>query len=417
MTVSIQIRGLGKLYEIGERAQAYGTLREKLTDWLSAPGRLLMGKREAGSSHSHRESIWALRDVDLDVAQGDVVGLIGRNGSGKTTLLKVLAGITEPTEGRAVLRGRVGSLLEVGTGFHSELTGRENIFLSGAILGMKRAETQRKFDEIVAFAGFDAFIDTPVKHYSTGMYLRLAFAVAAHLEPEVLLVDEVLAVGDAEFQKKCIGKMGDIAREGRTVVLVSHNLAVVSSLCERGVVLEGGRVAAIGTASEAIRQYTRALVPEEIEAPDPSCVLAVRGLHAVQREGSADIRADRDWEVELTLDVGEVLRDISLRLSVRDAEGLIVVHARNEPELADRLIQPGRYAVRVLLPALWLAPGVYGVQVKVIGDRIGTAKERSVSDPLMVSVVNPGITELALPGVLRPTCAWKVKAVDAMERE
>jgi lipopolysaccharide transport system ATP-binding protein len=198
---------------------------------------------------------WALKDVNFEVKRGEVVGVIGRNGAGKSTLLKILSRITEPTEGRINLHGRVGSLLEVGTGFHPELTGRENIYLNGAILGMKRAEIRRKFDEIVEFSEVARFLDTPVKHYSSGMHMRLAFSVAAHLEPEILLVDEVLAVGDAEFQKKCLNKMGEVAQEGRTVLFVSHNMSAVQRLCSRGIVLEGGRIAFDGTAPEAVSRY------------------------------------------------------------------------------------------------------------------------------------------------------------------
>src|SRR3989442_790376 len=201
------------------------------------------------------DAFWALRDVSFEVRQGEALGVIGRNGAGKSTLLKILSRITEPTAGSVTLHGRVGSLLEIGTGFHSELTGRENIFLNGAVLGMRRAEIQRKFDEIVAFAEVERFLDTPVKHYSTGMYLRLAFAVAAHLEPEILLVDEVLAVGDAAFQKKCLGKMGDITEKGRTVIFVSHNMGAVASLCQTGLVLDAGRIRFAGPFTEAAQPY------------------------------------------------------------------------------------------------------------------------------------------------------------------
>ena len=223
--LAIRVNGLSKKYYIGGRQERYKTLRDTLTDAVAAPfrrvGKLLRRDFSPFTSHfSPDETIWALKDVSFEVKQGEVVGIIGRNGAGKSTLLKILSRITEPTEGYADIYGRVGSLLEVGTGFHPELTGRENIYLNGAILGMNRVEINKKFDEIVSFAEVEKFIDTPVKHYSSGMYLRLAFAVAAHLEPEILLVDEVLAVGDAEFQKKCMGKMGDVAKEGRTVLFV-----------------------------------------------------------------------------------------------------------------------------------------------------------------------------------------------------
>ena len=237
----IRIQGLGKRYRIGHRV-AYGNLRESITNSLTAPARALRSLRRRGRDRAEAEDghFWALRDVSLDIMPGEVVGVIGRNGAGKSTLLKILSRITEPTVGRVDLYGRVGSLLEVGTGFHPELTGRENIYLSGAILGMRRAEIERKFDEIVAFAEVEKFIETPVKHYSSRMYVRLAFAVAAHLEPEILLVDEVLAVGDQAFQKKCLGKMGEVARGGRTVLFVSHNMASIESLCTMAAVVDGG---------------------------------------------------------------------------------------------------------------------------------------------------------------------------------
>ena len=237
--LAIRVEHLGKRYRIGER-ERYRALRDTLADAVKAPLRRLRSPR---SPRVVDNTIWALRDVSLEVAPGEVLGVIGHNGAGKSTLLKILSRITEPTEGRAEVRGRVGSLLEVGTGFHPELTGRENIYLNGAILGMKRSEITRRFDEMVAFAGVERFIDTPVKRYSSGMYLRLAFAVAAHLEPEILLVDEVLAVGDAAFQKKCLGRMSDVAREGRTVLFVSHNLPSIENLCQRVVVVDGGRIA------------------------------------------------------------------------------------------------------------------------------------------------------------------------------
>jgi lipopolysaccharide transport system ATP-binding protein len=256
--IAIRTDGLSKKYHIGTRQESYRTLRDTLTDAFASPfrrARRLLQGHATGASELN-ETIWALKDVSFEVKKGEVIGIIGRNGAGKSTLLKILSRITEPTEGYADIYGRVGSLLEVGTGFHTELTGRENIYLNGAILGMRKAEIDKKFDEIVAFAEVEKFIDTPVKHYSTGMYLRLAFAVAAHLEPEILLVDEVLAVGDAQFQKKCLGKMGEVAREGRTVLLVSHNMIAISQLCRKCLWLDGGRLSKIGSASEVVRAYS-----------------------------------------------------------------------------------------------------------------------------------------------------------------
>ncbi|SRR6266567_3594862 len=251
---AIQVENVSKLYHIGER-KPYKTVRESLMNVLSAPSRLSRRLRKTKTRRADETELWALRDVSFEVKQGEVVGLIGRNGAGKSTLLKVLSRITEPTAGRITIRGRVGSLLEVGTGFHPELTGRENIFLNGAILGMRRAEIVRKFDEIVTFAEIDRFIDTPVKHYSSGMYMRLAFAVAAHLQPEILIVDEVLAVGDAQFQKKCMGKMGEVAQGGRTVLFVSHNMGAISTMCTQVALMKNGHLVEIGEPGRAIGHY------------------------------------------------------------------------------------------------------------------------------------------------------------------
>jgi homopolymeric O-antigen transport system ATP-binding protein len=248
--IAIKIENVSKEYKIGV-AKRYDTLGEQMAEAFKG----LFGRNGHRQRSHQSDTIWALKDVSFEVKKGEVVGVIGRNGAGKSTLLKILSRITEPTEGRVGMCGRVGSLLEVGTGFHAELTGRENIYLSGAMLGMSKAEIARKFDEIVAFSEIEQFLDTPVKRYSSGMYVRLAFAVAAHLEPEILIVDEVLAVGDFAFQNKCLGKMGDVAKAGRTVLFVSHNLKTVLNLCVRGVLLESGRVQALGLVDSVVRAY------------------------------------------------------------------------------------------------------------------------------------------------------------------
>ena len=246
--ISIKVENLSKMYKIGLARQRHDTLRDQLVDLISSPFRPKVKEDEDGT-------FWALKDVSFEVMQGDVLGIIGRNGAGKSTLLKLLSRITEPTSGRAVINGRVGSLLEVGTGFHPELTGRENVYLNGAILGMHRSEITRKFDEIVAFAEIDKFLDTPVKRYSSGMYVRLAFAVAAHLEPEILLVDEVLAVGDVEFQKKCLGKMDDVAKLGRTVLFVSHNMNAIQRLCAQTLFIDNGTLVEKGLTRDIVSSY------------------------------------------------------------------------------------------------------------------------------------------------------------------
>lgn len=257
MSKVIEIENLGKLYKIGLKERRHDTLVEVFSNALKAP--FSRYKRLKGVMHGEKDdtSFWALRDLSFSVEDGDVVGIIGRNGAGKSTLLKLLSRITDPTEGIIGIKGRVASLLEVGTGFHPDLSGRENIFLNGAVLGMTQADIRRKFDEIVEFSEIEKFLDTPVKHYSSGMYIRLAFSVAAHLEPEILIVDEVLAVGDMRFQSKCLGKMEDVSKSGRTVLFVSHNMGAVRSLCNRGVLLEQGRCFMIGTSSEVVDQYMK----------------------------------------------------------------------------------------------------------------------------------------------------------------
>ncbi len=268
--IAIRVEGLGKQYRIGRRRTGYRTLRETLTDACTASFRRLSQLRNPQSAFwnpQSSDSFWALKDVSFEVKRGEMVGIIGANGAGKSTVLKILSRITEPTEGRAVVHGRLGSLLEVGVGFHPELTGRDNIFLNGAILGLKKVDIQRRFDEIVAFAGVEEFIDTPVKHYSTGMYMRLAFAVAAHMETEILVVDEVLAVGDAGFQKKCLDKMGEVAKGGRTVLFVSHNMAAISRLCPESMLIQNGRVTAMGPSDGIIAKFLESSLGNGLSTP------------------------------------------------------------------------------------------------------------------------------------------------------
>jgi lipopolysaccharide transport system ATP-binding protein len=262
--IALKVEGLSKQYRIGKQ-ERYRTFRDTITDALTAPARRIAGllSGNASAAANLTETIWALRDINFEVRHGEVVGIIGRNGAGKSTLLKILSRITEPTEGTIDIFGRVGALLEVGTGFHPELTGRENVYLNGAILGMSREDIRRKFDEIVDFAGVEKFIDTPVKHYSSGMGLRLGFAVAAHLEPDILIVDEVLAVGDAEFQKKCIGKMSEVAGEGRTVLFVSHNMAAVQKLCSVGIYLNAGSIQEIADTRSVVTHYLSDTISNE----------------------------------------------------------------------------------------------------------------------------------------------------------
>ena len=308
--VVVSVEGLGKRYRITHQRQSYGRLTESLSDVMRAPFDKMRGKGGGAT-----EWIWALRDVSFELRQGEVVGIVGRNGAGKTTLLKVLSRITEPSSGSATLRGRVASLLEVGTGFHPELTGRENVIMSGAILGMRRAEINRRFDEIVDFAGIEQFLDTPVKRYSSGMQVRLGFAVAAHLETEILIVDEVLAVGDADFQRKCLSKMGSISREGRTVLFVSHNMAAVESLCESGVLLDRGTAVTVGSAGEVVAEYLKRSEsdrPDElIDRPDRQGTGQMR-VHGV----AAHVRTGHPSELRLRYLAESSLRNVVVNLAV-----------------------------------------------------------------------------------------------------
>jgi lipopolysaccharide transport system ATP-binding protein len=361
----IKAEQISKQYRIGTGAAArYSTLRETLMTALRLPFR--NGRRRGSGEGS---TIWALKDVSFEVQPGEVIGIIGRNGAGKSTLLKILSRITEPTAGRAELYGRVGSLLEVGTGFHPELTGRENIFLNGSILGMTRKEIGRKFDEIVAFAEVGRFTDTPVKRYSSGMYLRLAFAVAAHLEPEILVIDEVLAVGDAAFQKKCIGKMSDVARQGRTVLFVSHNMTAVRSLCARAILLEQGCKAMEGEAGACIDHYLAEITKEasnEVEltkAPRPGVADTTLKIERV-RIGSADgrplVRSGDPLEVELEFRVSDAIEGVTLGINVQSVDSVSIMECRSSHYYgAIERFSPGRYRISCRIKQNILSPGLY----------------------------------------------------------
>jgi lipopolysaccharide transport system ATP-binding protein len=329
----IRVEGLSKQYRIGARERGYRTIREALVDSVLSPFRRLNGN--AGGSNEVEDSyIWALKDVSFEVQPGEVLGVIGRNGAGKSTLLKILSRITEPTEGRVNVRGRVASLLEVGTGFHPELTGRENIYLNGAILGMTKAEIDRKFDEIVAFSEVEKFIDTPVKRYSSGMYVRLAFAVAAHLEPEILLVDEVLAVGDLAFQKKCLGKMNQVSRTGRTVLFVSHNMAAIKSLCNQALLFDAGGVACEGSVDRVVDTYVQRNTPQCSKSgfiPDESARVGtgtarIRRVELLNLSGSpiSQLYFGQPFRVALTLEVLRRIEDPILEIDVSTLDEIYV---------------------------------------------------------------------------------------------
>ena len=366
--IAIVVEGLGKQFRIGS-PERYRTLRDTVTDTLTAPIRFLRGD---DSRNAPVETFWALKNISFDVKVGEVVGIIGRNGSGKSTLLKILSRITEPTEGHAEIHGRVGSLLEVGTGFHPELTGRENIFLNGAILGMKKEEIRRKFDEIVAFSEVEKFIDTPVKHYSSGMYVRLAFAVAAHMEPEILIVDEVLAVGDVAFQKKCLGKMSDVAGEGRTVLFVSHNMGAIQNLCSKCLWLKGGELASVGESATVIREYLGGAAAEygrfntAGRAKKPSHA-AIREAW-LERDGLPVGHLMFGDQANLVVDIKVFEKTVlAVELVLRQEDGLPISFASSGLiQDLDFDAQPGGLTVRAVLPPAWLAIGAYSIDLGLV---------------------------------------------------
>lgn len=374
--IAIQAEGISKQYKIGAKQTRYGykTLRDTLTEAISAPfrrmGRLLHG--QASGAADLKETIWALKDVSFEIEQGEVVGIIGSNGAGKSTLLKILSRITEPTEGCAKIYGRVGSLLEVGTGFHPELTGRENIYLNGAILGMQRAEINQKFDEIVAFAETEKFLDTPVKFYSSGMYVRLAFAVAAHLEPEILLIDEVLAVGDAEFQKKCLGKMGDVAHSGRTVFFVSHNMGAINNLCTHAIWLDEGRIRSIGVPEEIVGAYLLSGTYTSgerrwDESSRPGNAKAT--LRAVRTRnsngmvnGTLDIQ--KPFYIEIEYELYQHISDLRVTIDLMAQDGThLFKSSASSREHPDQPHAPGIYVSRCEIPGNFLNEIQYAITV------------------------------------------------------
>jgi lipopolysaccharide transport system ATP-binding protein len=373
---AIVTEGLSKRYRIG-KVEKYRTLRDALTRAASAPLRLMRGQIQ----RTPKEWFWALQDVSVEVKRGDVVGVLGRNGAGKTTLLKLLSRITVPTRGQAIIHGRVGSLLEVGTGFHPELSGRDNIFLNGAIIGMRRADILRKFDEIVEFAEIGKFIDTTVKRYSSGMHARLAFAVAAHLEPEILIVDEVLAVGDAAFQKKCLGKMDAVAKGGRTVLFVSHNMSAAAQLCNRGILLNAGRLVRTGVIDDVVREYVESGIQEQeatLTFPErPNSKGTIRRVSLVNPSGQKTTSFFNDERItlEFEYDLKEALAENPIYVLLERADGLLVLRSSDgdyRPRAPEtRAVRPpGLYTRRVLFPPSLLNEGVYQFRV-VLGKRWG----------------------------------------------
>jgi lipopolysaccharide transport system ATP-binding protein len=427
MATAVKVEHISKRYRIGAAQQKfkYGMLREALTDVFRMPIRLvdsMTGRKKETSDNI----IWALNDVSFEVEEGQLLGIIGRNGAGKSTLLKVLSRVTEPTKGLVTVRGRVGSLLEVGTGFHPELTGRENIFLNGAILGMKRAEIERKFDEIVAFSEVEQFIDTPVKRYSSGMYLRLAFAVAAHLEPEILVVDEVLAVGDAEFQKKCLGKMNDVAQQGRTVLFVSHNMSAILRLTQETIVLEKGRLVIRAETSRAVDYYLasgRAQAGERCwdldEVPADAAPFRPLALRVRDSRGKvADtVRSTEPVTIEMEYQLTAPLTGLRVGIYLNTMRGEYVFTSfdTDDPGLFERHAtrEAGHYVSRCILPPDLLNEGRYGIGVNASSFRV----RRYFQDEqaLAFTVDASGAPGMHWPeqrhGPLRPRLEWKIESI------
>ena len=414
MTTAITAEGLSKRYRIGQLQGAYGTLRDSLA---------AATRRAVHRDHDpHERDIWALRDVTFDVAQGEVLGIVGRNGAGKSTLLKILTRIATPTEGRAEIRGRVGSLLEVGTGFHPELTGRENVFLNGSILGMKHREIVSKFDEIVEFAGVDTFLDTPVKRYSSGMSVRLAFAVAAHLEPEVLLVDEVLAVGDAEFQRRCLGRMEDLSQSGRTVLFVSHNMQAVAQLSDRAIWLERGEIVQEGRGADVVAQYLQAGYGAgsskewaNLETAPGNDLVRIRSVRVVQNgqeRAAVDVR--RPVGVEIRLVVLRPGEPIFPKIKVYDSRGDVAFNAMDTNARWHEPSSPGEYTATAWIPGHLLNEGLTTVDTSICS--IGAPKLRpqaTARTALSFHVQDPGVGDSARgvftgqwQGVVRPLLEW-----------
>jgi lipopolysaccharide transport system ATP-binding protein len=417
--IAIEVSNLGKKYRIGGPVSRYTTLRESLVDTFAAPIRRLRSGKETAEN-----TIWALRGVSFQVPEGQVLGVIGRNGAGKSTLLKILSRVTDPTEGYARIRGRVGSLLEVGTGFHPELTGRENIQLNGAILGMPRRQIESKFDEIVEFSGVEKFIDTPVKRYSSGMYLRLAFAVAAHMEPDILVVDEVLAVGDAEFQRKCLGKMSDVAKAGRTVLFVSHSMSSILRLTEETLVLENGRVAMQATTPEAVDYYLSSGFSQtgerfwfENEIPTASYPFYPRALRVMNPGGNVSdtVRSTEPVTLELEYDLAEPIQGLRLGIYLMTTHGETVFTAfdTDSPDLYEKFAtrEAGHYLSRAVLPADLLNEGRYVIGVNASVFRVKRYFQDEAALAFNVDASGAPGTQWSevRQGTIRPRLEWEIE--------
>jgi lipopolysaccharide transport system ATP-binding protein len=419
--VAIRAENLGKRYRIGEYVAEYRTLRDALVEIARSPIRRL--SKSVKDAEGKADTIWALREVSFELRRGQVLGVIGRNGAGKSTLLKILSRVTEPTEGYAEIHGRVGSLLEVGTGFHPELTGRENIFLNGAILGMRRAEIERKFDEIVSFAEVETFIDTPVKRYSSGMYLRLAFAVAAHLEPEILVVDEVLAVGDAEFQRKCLGKMSEVAKEGRTVLFVSHNMSAIARLTEDTIVLEQGIIICSAPTAEAIDFYMTSDLAQagerrwnEDELGEDLGAFVPIALRVLDHQGriTNHVFSSKSFLVEFEYLLREEISGLRTGLYLTTSQGEPVFTSfdtDDEEDFQARVVRyPGRHVSRCHIPADLLNEGrfVLGVNASVFRIRSYFTDEHALTFAVDGTGAPGSHWQERRRGPVRPALKWDI---------
>jgi lipopolysaccharide transport system ATP-binding protein len=413
----IRVENLSKKYILGQKQERYTTLRDRFNDRAKA---LFKPFQSKSKSQSYNNEFWALQDVSFQIKEGDSVGIIGRNGAGKSTLLKVLSRITEPTRGRIKIKGRVASLLEVGTGFHPELTGRENIYLNSAILGMGKSEIERKFDEIVAFAEVEKFLDTPVKRYSSGMYVRLAFAVAAHLEPEVLIVDEVLAVGDAQFQNKCLGKMQDVTHSGRTVLFVSHNMAAVRQLCNSGIFMQKGTVSFAGSADQAIDHYLRINQGNtKFSAKTSSNGIELVNVNFLDKQTGDICQATifaRDYNLNLLFNAEEAITNVALVVRIFDEVGTLVSSICTPEEGIAGFTLNGSVEVSFNLPKLQLMPGQYSISVYV--NRINDPKTYLEVEDACFFDIHPAIVMDAMwayrqdHGVVRISNGCQVKVVN-----
>jgi len=404
--VAIRVEGLGKRYRLGQR-QRYRALRDLLGDALRAPSRLL--RPNGAGRNGQPQHIWALKDVTFAVRQGEVFGLVGRNGAGKTTLLKILARVTRPTTGHAEVHGRMGTLLEVGTGFHPELSGRENVFLSGAILGMSRREILRKFDEIVAFAEVEKFIDTPLKHYSTGMQMRLAFAVAAHLEPEILLIDEVLAVGDLEFQKKCLGKMSEVARGGRTILFVSHQLNQIRRLCGTVIWVDAGTIRQMGPTAQVVGAYEAAMTSGQwgsrAREDGPTVKARFLGWEIAEPRNSRPnvLETHGPLTVRFRVEVNQPMRNVHHGVALFNSDNqLMWAWSASNLQLV-----PGLHYICYRFPGLPLRPAIYSWQVSLWDDD-GQVDLWNCSPEMIIATENYQHALDEWNGVLNVPCSFEV---------